>query len=245
MNNKKRNDGRALNELRNIEIIPGFLKNCSGSAVISFGNTRVLCAASVSTDLPPWMRSENASGGWVTAEYQMLPASTVPRGRRPTKGPNGRSQEIQRLIGRSLRAAVDLEKLGPRMVNIDCDVLDADGGTRCASICGAMVALQLALAPLIASGELEENPVVNKIAAVSVGKVEEDIVLDLCYEEDSRAEVDMNVVMTENGEFIELQGTAEGNPFLKSELSDMLDMAEKGIREIIQIQNKVIAEAGA
>jgi len=244
MTNKAfRGDGRLLDELRQIEIIPNFLKNCAGSALISFGNTRVLCAASISKDLPPWMRSDENHNGWISAEYQMLPASTLPRGKRATKGPNGRSQEIQRLIGRSLRAAVDMALLGPRMVHLDCEVLDADGGTRCASISGAMIALQIALAPLIDSGELSENPVVNPLAAVSVGVVGDNVMLDLCYEEDSRAEVDMNVVMTTDCRFIELQGTAEGMPFKRKQLSEMLDIAEKGILEIIELQKNAVKEA--
>ena len=233
-------DGRSPGELRKIEIEPGFLKNCPSSTLITFGNTRVLCAASISTDLPPWMRRDETAGGWITAEYQMLPASTIPRGRREKKGPSGRSQEIQRLIGRSLRGAVDLKALGKRMVNLDCEVLDADGGTRCASITGAMVALRLALAPLLESGELEYNPIINNIAAVSVGIVDGKPLLDLCYEEDSTAEVDMNIVMTEEMKLIEVQGTAEGAAFSRSELDDMLDIAMPGFEIIFDMQDKAV-----
>ena len=233
-------DGRSPEELRKIEIQPGFLKNCISSTLITFGNTRVLCAASISTDLPSWMQRDDTAGGWITAEYQMLPASTIPRGRREKKGPSGRSQEIQRLIGRSLRGAVDLKALGKRMVNIDCEVLDADGGTRCASITGAMVALRLALAPLLENGELEHNPIINNIAAVSVGIVDGKSLLDLCYKEDSTAEVDMNIVMTEEMKLIEVQGTAEGAAFSRSELNDMLDIAIPGFEILFDLQNKAV-----
>jgi ribonuclease PH len=233
-------DGRRPGELRQIEIEPGFLKNCPGSAIIKFGNTRVLCAASISKDIPPWMKREENPGGWITAEYQMLPASTIPRGRREKKGPSGRSQEIQRLVGRSLRGAVDLQALGPRMINIDCEVLDADGGTRCASITGAMVALRLALDPLLKNGELLKNPILNNIAAVSVGIVNGKPLLDLCYEEDSKAEVDMNIVITEDMKLIEVQGTAEGAAFSRDELNQMLDIATPGFKIIFDAQNKAV-----
>jgi ribonuclease PH len=186
------------------------------------------------------MKREENPGGWITAEYQMLPASTIPRGRREKKGPSGRSQEIQRLVGRSLRGAVDLQALGPRMINIDCEVLDADGGTRCASITGAMVALRLALDPLLKNGELLKNPILNNIAAVSVGIVNGKPLLDLCYEEDSKAEVDMNIVITEDMKLIEVQGTAEGAAFSRDELNQMLDIATPGFKIIFDAQNKAV-----
>jgi ribonuclease PH len=187
------------------------------------------------------MRAQKVSGGWITAEYQMLPSSTSTRSRRENKsGPSGRTQEIQRLIGRSLRGAVDLEKLGPRTIHIDCDVLDADGGTRCASITGGMVALNLALAKLLEEGVLEENPVTANVAAVSVGIVDGIPTLDLCYEEDVKADVDMNVVMDENGNFVEVQATAEGLAFARQDLDSLLNLAEKGIAELLEIQKTVV-----
>jgi len=228
-------------ELRPVKIIPKFQKHPAGSVLIECGNTRVICAASILEEVPPWMRAQKVSGGWVTAEYQMLPSSTSTRSRRENKsGPSGRTQEIQRLIGRSLRGAVNLEKLGPRTIHIDCDVLDADGGTRCASITGAMTALNLAVAGLMEEGVLEENPVTANVAAVSVGIVGGEPTLDLCYEEDVKADVDMNVVMDENGNFVEVQATAEGIAFSRKDLDALLDLAEKGIKEILEIQKTVI-----
>ena len=225
------------NELRPVKITTQFQKHPAGSVLIECGNTRVICAASIIEEVPGWMRAQKVTGGWVTAEYQMLPSSTSTRSRRENKtGPSGRSQEIQRLIGRSLRGAVDLEKLGARTIHIDCDVLDADGGTRCASITGGMIALNLAIDSLVESGVLEESPVIANVAAVSVGIVDGKPVLDLCYEEDVKAEVDMNVVMDENGKFIEVQATAEGMPFSRSEFDSLLDLAEKGIGELLKLQ---------
>jgi ribonuclease PH len=229
------------NELRPVKITPGFQKNPAGSVLIECGNTRVICAASVLEDVPPWMRSKECSSGWVTAEYQMLPSSTSTRNRRENKsGPSGRSQEIQRLIGRSLRGAVDMDKLGPRTIHIDCDVLDADGGTRCASITGGMIALNLAVKSLMDKGILTENPVIANIAAVSVGMVDGAPVLDLCYEEDVKADVDMNVVMSADGKLIEVQATAEGEPFSRKELDALLDLADKGIKELLDKQKDVV-----
>ena len=228
-------------KLRPVNIIPNFQKHPAGSVLIECGNTRVICAASILEDVPPWMRAQKVSGGWVTAEYQMLPSSTSTRSRRENKsGPSGRTQEIQRLIGRSLRGAVDLEKLGPRTIHIDCDVLDADGGTRCASITGGMVALNLAVAKLLEEGVLEENPVTANVAAVSVGIVDGIPTLDLCYEEDVKADVDMNVVMDENGNFVEVQATAEGLAFARQDLDSLLNLAEKGIAELLEIQKTVV-----
>ena len=229
------------NELRPVKITTGFQKNPAGSVLIECGNTRVICAASVIEDVPPWMRSQKVPGGWVTAEYQMLPSSTSTRNRRENKsGPSGRSQEIQRLIGRSLRGAVDMQKLGPRTIHIDCDVLDADGGTRCASITGGMIALNLAVKSLLDKGLIEENPVIGNVAAVSVGIVDGEPVLDLCYEEDVKADVDMNVVMSSDDKLIEVQATAEGEAFSRDELNKLLDLADKGIKELLNYQKAVV-----
>jgi len=229
------------NELRPVNITPGFQKSPAGSVLIECGNTRVICAASVLEEVPPWMKSQKVSGGWVTAEYQMLPSSTSTRSRRENKsGPKRRSQEIQRLIGRSLRGAVDMQKLGPRTIHIDCDVLDADGGTRCASITGGMIALNLAVKSLMEKGILTENPVIANIAAVSVGIVDGAPVLDLCYIEDVKADVDMNVVMSEDGKLIEVQATAEGEAFSRKELDELLNLAEKGIKELLLKQKEIV-----
>jgi ribonuclease PH len=230
------------NELRPVKITTGFQRSPAGSALIECGNTRVICAASVLEEVPPWMRAQKVEGGWVTAEYQMLPSSTATRSRRENKsGPGGRSSEIQRLIGRSLRGAVDMQKLGPRTIHIDCDVLDADGGTRCASITGGMVALNLAVKKLLDEGLIDESPIIANVAAVSVGMVKGEPVLDLCYEEDVAADVDMNVVMGEEGKLIEVQATAEGEAFSRKELDGLLDLAEKGIKELLKKQEQAIA----
>lgn len=229
------------NELRPVKITPGFQKSPAGSALIECGNTRVICAASILEEVPGWMRAQKVEGGWVTAEYQMLPSATTTRSRRENKsGPGGRSSEIQRLIGRSLRGAVDMQKLGPRTIHIDCDVLDADGGTRCASITGGMVALNLAVKKLMDEGLLEESPVIANVAAVSVGIVDGEPVLDLCYTEDVSADVDMNVVMGEAGKLIEVQATAEGEAFSRKEFDALLDLAEKGIKELLEKQKEVV-----
>ena len=243
MNNKAdRCDLRTFDQLRPVKITPGFLRNPAGSAMIECGGTRILCAASIAEDIPGWMKAQKVKGGWITGEYQMLPASTNTRSKRENKsGPGGRSQEIQRLIGRSLRAAVDLEALGQRMIYIDCDVLDADGGTRCAGITGGMIALRLAINSLLESGELNTDPVKHNIAAVSVGIVKGKALLDLCYEEDCDADVDMNVVMAENGKLIEVQATAEGAPFSRNELDKMLDLADSGINQLFKAQKQAIS----
>ena len=234
-----REDGRKNDELRNVKITPGYLKNPTGSVLIEFGNTRVICCATVANEVPGWMRAQNVKGGWITSEYQLMPTSTSERVRRERKGVSGRTQEIQRLIGRSLRAACDLEKIPGKTIYIDCDVLDADGGTRCASISGAMVALNIAVEKLLKEGVLEENPIRTNIAAVSVGIADGIPILDLCYTEDSSADVDMNVIMTDKGEFVEVQGTAEGNTFSRSQMNEMLDLAVKGNNEIFNIQKNV------
>jgi ribonuclease PH len=212
-----------------------------GSVLVSMGRTRVLCTASVEDRVPPWMRGTGK--GWVTAEYSLLPGSTAERvSREAAKGKqSGRTQEIQRLIGRSLRSVCDMVALGEMQITVDCDVLQADGGTRTASICGAYVALHDALTRLIQQGTLRTNPLTEAVAAISVGVVDGVCMLDLPYEEDSRAEVDMNVVMTSSGRFIEVQGTAEGMPFAKGELDEMLSLAEHGIAQLLDLQIEVLA----
>jgi len=212
----------------------------AGSVLVSFGNTRVLCTASVDEDVPRWMRGTGK--GWVTAEYSMLPGSSPERIRREVKDgkPSGRTQEIQRLIGRALRAVTDMRALGERQILIDCDVLQADGGTRTASICGGWVALHDACERLVQAGRLEVNPVVDQCGAISVGIIDGEPRLDLPYEEDARAETDMNVVMTGGGGFVEVQGTAEGAPYSRAELDALLLLAEGGIGTIIAMQREVV-----
>jgi ribonuclease PH len=238
-NEKKiRGDGRAEDDLRPVRFTLDVAPAAKGSALISNGNTQVLCAVSVQEAVPRWMQQQKAPGGWVTAEYSMLPYSTTDRSSRESSlgKVSGRTQEIQRLIGRSLRSVVDMQKLGPRTLWVDCDVLQADGGTRTASITGAYVALRLAVNRLLREGALEEDPVRESVAAISVGVVEGRPTLDLCYEEDVAAEVDMNVVMTQSGAFVEVQGTAEGPPFSRAKLDAMLALAEKGARELATLQ---------
>jgi ribonuclease PH len=231
-----RTSGRAPDQLRDIHFQRRFTKHAEGSVLVSFGDTRVICTATVENQVPRWMAP--GSGGWVTAEYGMLPRSTGSRmGREAARGrQGGRTMEIQRLIGRSLRAAVDLRRLGPRTITLDCDVIQADGGTRTASISGAYVALVDAIDALLAQGDLAENPVTHVVASVSVGVLQGVPVLDLDYAEDSSAETDMNVVMNEAGGFIEIQGTAEGIPFSTEQLDAMLVLARQGIQEIIGAQ---------
>jgi ribonuclease PH len=226
--------------MRTVSFTKNFTKHAEGSVLVAFGDTKVICTASVDNRQPRWIRDENQ--GWVTAEYGMLPRSTHGRmDREAARGKqSGRTQEIQRLIGRSLRACIDLQKLGPRTITLDCDVIQADGGTRTASISGAFVAMQLAINDMIANSILEENPIHQNVAAISVGIFEGTPVLDLDYAEDSSAETDMNVVMDQGGRFIEIQGTAEGAPFSREEMDTLLALAEKGINEIIDAQNAVI-----
>ena len=233
-----RTDGREVDELREISFTRDFTTMADGSVLVTFGNTTVLCTASVDEDVPRWMRGTGT--GWVTAEYSMLPGSSPERIRRETKGPKGRTQEIQRLIGRSLRAVCDMELLGERQVTVDCDVLQADGGTRVASICGGYLALHDALSRLLLRKQITTHPITEACAAVSVGIIHGQSRLDLPYEEDSKADTDMNVVMTESGEFIEVQGTAERFSFSKDELSELLILAEKGINEIIDLQKELL-----
>jgi len=235
-----RSDGRGRDELRPIRITTGYLKHAEGSCLIELGDTRVVCSASLEEKVPPFLKGKNE--GWVTAEYGMLPRATTTRSQREaTRGaPSGRTHEIQRLIGRSLRAVVDLKALGERTVWIDCDVLQADGGTRCASITGSFVALVEALRRLGKQGVLAALPVGDLVAAVSVGRVGTTTLLDLNYQEDSGAEVDMNVVKTAAGRFVEIQGTAEGQPFSEEEMREMLAVADKGIRELVAAQRKAL-----
>ncbi|HSG23798.1 MAG TPA: ribonuclease PH [Azonexus sp.] len=218
-----------------------FTKHAEGSCLISFGDTRVLCTASVEEKVPPFLRGKGQ--GWVTGEYSMLPRATHTRGsREAAKGKqSGRTQEIQRLIGRSLRAVVDLKALGERQITLDCDVLQADGGTRCASITGAWVALYDACEKLVTSGKLAENPVRDHVAAISVGIYKGSPVLDLDYPEDSDCDTDMNVVMTGSGGIVEIQGTAEGEPFTRQQMNALTDLAEAGIRQLIAAQQSALA----
>jgi ribonuclease PH len=238
-----RPDGRQPDDLRPITFERDFTVHAAGSVLVSFGATRVLCTASVDDDVPRWMRGRGK--GWVTAEYSMLPGASPERiSREAAKGrQSGRTQEIQRLIGRSLRSVCDMGLLGERQVVVDCDVLQADGGTRTASICGGYVALHDALTRLVQAGQIKGHPLVESCAAISVGVVDGVAVLDLPYVEDSRAEVDMNVVMTGSGNFVEVQGTAEGATFSRSELNAMLDLAESGIARITDLQRDVLAVA--
>lgn len=227
---------RKSHQLRKIEIIRNFTKHAAGSVLIKWGDTWVLCTASVEEKVPPFLRETGK--GWVTAEYSMLPSSTG-GGRKDRDIKNlkmdARSTEIQRLIGRALRAAIDITKLGERLITIDCDVLQADGGTRCASITGGMVALELAVEKLLKEGKISENPIVNRVAAVSVGVCDGVPTLDLDYIHDSTAEVDLNVIMTDKGKFVELQGCAEHKPFSDEHLMEMIALAKKGLKQIFKI----------
>jgi ribonuclease PH len=240
-----RRDGREPNELRPVSFVRDFTDFATGSTLVDFGRTRVLCTASLEERVPSWLRGTGR--GWVTAEYSMLPGSTVERSdREAARGRlSGRTQEIQRLIGRSLRAVTDLETIAEVQITVDCDVLQADGGTRTAAICGGYVALHDALTRMVAAGTIATHPISDACAAVSVGVVDALSHLDLDYSEDVRAAVDMNVVMTGAGRFIEVQGTAEGTPFSRSELDDLLALAEKGIFELIELQKSALVEPPA
>ena len=233
---EKRYDGRVPDELRPVKFTRDFTLNAKASVLVEMGNTRVICAVSVDESVPPWMRRDNVPGGWLTCEYGMLPSATSDRFRRETGRVGGRTMEIQRLIGRALRAVVDLQKLGKRQITIDCDVIQADGGTRTASITGAYVALRLAVDRLMKDGLLKEDPIKEEIAAISVGIYQGVPLLDLNYFEDSKAEVDMNVVMTSSGRLVEVQGTAEEEPFTKEQMCQMMTLAEKGIGELFDAQ---------
>jgi ribonuclease PH len=233
-----RPDGRANDELRPVVITPDYITYPEGSVLIEMGQTKVICNVSVEERVPPWLIGQNQ--GWVTAEYGMLPRSTHTRTRRETRGPAARTQEIRRLIGRSLRAAVDLTRLGERNLIVDCDVIQADGGTRTAAITGGYVALAIAVRKLIRGGLLHARVMRAPVAAVSVGVVQGEAVLDLCYEEDSMAEVDFNVVMTAEGQYVEVQGTAEGSPFSRAQIDELLDLAQKGIEELLALQRRAL-----
>lgn len=230
---------RKNNELRPVELIPNYIMHPEGSVLISVGNTKVICTATIENKLPPFMRGQGK--GWITAEYSMLPRATNTRNvRESARGKlSGRTMEIQRLIGRSLRAAVDLEKLGERTIWIDCDVIQADGGTRTASITGSVVAMKLAFDKLVSEGVLKESPLKEYLAAISVGIKDGQVILDLDYDEDSSAEVDMNVIMTESGQFVEIQGTGEEATYSHAELLQMLDVAGQGIQQLIEAQKQI------
>ncbi|KJR42865.1 ribonuclease PH [Candidatus Magnetoovum chiemensis] len=238
-----RPDGRAAEEMRAVKIHRNFIKNADGSVLIEIGNTKVICTASIEESVPSFLKNQGQhSHGWVTAEYGMLPRSTASRIVREAKTGrvSGRTQEIQRLIGRSLRSVVNLHKLGERTIWIDCDVIQADGGTRTASITGAYVCLVDALRYCVRNGFLEKIPITNSLAAVSVGVLNGETILDLCYLEDSKADIDMNIVMNGSNMFVEVQGTAEGAPFSKQLLDDMLALAQKGINSLFNIQKKAL-----
>lgn len=236
----KRADGRAWDELRPVKITPGYQSFAEGSVLIELGKTRVLCAVTVEDRVPPFLKGSGT--GWITAEYSMLPRSTVTRTPREAAQGRvaGRSQEIQRLIGRSLRGIADLKALGERTLTVDCDVIQADGGTRTASITGAYVALYLALQNLSNMGVISSIPLKSAVAATSVGIVRGNMLLDLCYDEDAAAAVDFNVVTTSQNEFVEIQGTAEGKPFSKQNVDALLALAEKGIKQLFEIQKAVL-----
>ncbi len=234
----RRPDDRRFDELRLLTFTPGYIDYPEGSVLIEMGGTRVLCNVSIQDEVPEWMAGRGT--GWLTASYMLLPRSTRTRTPRETDGLRGRTQEIRRLIGRSLRAAVNLEQLGERLLVVDCDVLQADGGTRTASISGGYVAVALALRRLIVEGSIPEGALGPPVAAVSVGVVDGEVRLDLCYEEDHRAEVDLNVAMTADGRLIEVQGTAEGEPFSHQALDEMLDLATSGIEQIVRQQREIL-----
>ena len=238
-----RSDGRLAAQLRPVRFQNNIAPYATGSTLIEWGNTRVICGVTVEDSVPRWMKEQGVAGGWITAEYSMLPYSTLQRKPRDiTKGKiDGRSQEIQRLIGRAMRTALDLEKLGSRTIWVDCDVLQADGGTRTAAITGGYVALSLAIRKLVAEGKLLQNPLRRAVAAVSVGIVEKQALLDLCYTEDAAAEVDLNLVMDSAGEFIELQGTGEEATFSEAQLAEMLALGKSGLQGLLALQQAALA----
>ncbi len=238
---RRRGDGRRPTDLRPIRLTPGFLPDAEGSVLVQAGATRVVCTATVQEGVPPFLRGRGT--GWVTAEYGMLPRSSPERIERERRGPGGRTHEIQRLIGRSLRAVTDLAALGERSILVDCDVLQADGGTRCASITGGFVALALAAGRLVTAGALPRLPLADSVAAVSVGIVDDRIVLDLPYEEDHRAAVDLTLVMTGAGRFVEVQGTAEGAPFTERQLGQLVALGRAGIARLTVLQRRTLAAA--
>ena len=231
-------DGREFNQIREIEIIPDFNRYSEGSVLIKMGNTQVICTATVDASIPKWLQGTGT--GWLTAEYGMLPRSTHQRMKREKTFSGGRTQEISRLIGRSLRAALDMKKLGERQIFIDCDVIQADGGTRTAAITGAYVALSLAVKYLLDQGTLKESPIIHQISAISVGLKENQAYLDLNYDEDSNIETDMNFVLTESGDYIEIQGTAEGTPFNTAALNQMMEFAQLGCKDLFVHQKNAL-----
>src|SRR5436190_2113433 len=235
----ERIDKRAVDQIRNTKITPNISPYAEGSALIEVGGTKVICTASVEDRVPLFLRNKGV--GWVTAEYAMLPRATNTRTQRETQRPSGRTQEIQRLIGRSLRAVVDTNLLGERQIFLDCDVIQADGGTRCASITGAYVALALACRKLLKNSMIKTNPILSEVAAVSVGIIEGTPILDLAYTEDSSADVDMNLVCTGSGKFIEIQGTAEREPFSRDQMDEMLKLGEVGVNKLFEIQRNALA----
>lgn len=237
-------DGRKFDELRKVTFEPNFITYPEGSVLINIGKTKVICNASVQEGIPRWMEEQQVQGGWITAEYSLLPRSTHERTPREKSGFSGRTQEIRRTIGRSLRAAVDLHKMGRYTCIIDCDVIQADGGTRTAAITGGYVALKIAMYQMMVNGFLYQNPVISPLAAVSAGVVEGDLLLDLCYEEDRRAQVDINVVINANGDYVDIQGTAEGAPFSRSVLNGLLDLAYKGVGVLLSGQREVLERLG-
>jgi ribonuclease PH len=234
----KRIDGRKPDQLRKVTVQKNYLKHAEGSCLISFGDTKVVCSASVEEGVPPFLKGKGQ--GWVTAEYGMLPRSCTQRINREKGGGSGRTQEIQRLVGRSLRAVVDMKKLGERTIKIDCDVIQGDGGTRTASITGGYIALVMAVKKIMKQKLIKASPMVEQIAAISVGMKDGKAILDLNYVEDSSAEVDMNIVMVGAGKFVEIQGTAEGKAFAKKDMDAMVKLAEKGIKELFKIQNQAL-----
>jgi ribonuclease PH len=238
-----RGDGRLAAQLRPVRFLNNIAPYATGSTLIEWGNTRVICGVTVEDTVPRWMKEQGVTGGWITAEYSMLPYSTLQRKPRDiTKGKiDGRSQEIQRLIGRAMRTALDLEKLGSRTIWVDCDVLQADGGTRTAAITGGYVALSLAIRKLVAEGKLSQDPLRRGVAAVSVGIVEQQALLDLCYTEDAAAQVDLNLVMDSTGEFIELQGTGEEATFSEAQLAEMLALGKSGLQGLLALQQAALA----
>ena len=237
-----RTDGRQLDELRRVCLTPNYLPHAEGSALIEMGQTRVICAASIEERVPPFLRGRGQ--GWVTAEYAMLPRATLQRTTRATGrgGPSGRTHEIQRLIGRSLRAVVDMGLIGERTITLDCDVLQADGGTRTASITGAYIAFALACQHLLRAGKIARSPIKSEVAAISVGILDGTPVLDLDYLEDSRADVDMNIICAGDGRFIEVQGTAEREPFTRAEMDNLLELAQAGIQSLVATQRTVLEQ---
>jgi ribonuclease PH len=229
-------DGRTASDLRDVTVETGFIDQAPESVLFSMGRTKVLCTATISEGVPKWLENRLPPQGWVTAEYSLLPRSTSSRTHRERRGAGGRTMEIQRLIGRSLRAGIDMNRLGARSVIVDCDIIEADGGTRTASVTGGWIALHRAVHALVERGDIRRDPMTSPVAAVSVGLVDGEALLDLCYEEDSVADVDMNVIMTGDGDLIEVQATAEGRAFSREQMEELLDLAASGIDELVKVQ---------